>query len=78
MRWTDRQRAMLDAMGIRLHEPLHGTSADTASAAPPAAAPAGSARPAPEEPVAVDPGTEAKMAAEMDSAEEEFRKLSDK
>jgi len=35
-------------------------------------------RPAPEEPIAVDPGAEAKMAAEMDSAEEEFRKLSDK
>lgn len=35
-------------------------------------------RPAPEEPVAVDPGAEAKMAAEMDSAEEEFSKLSDK
>ena len=35
-------------------------------------------RPAPEEPAAVDPGTEAKMDAEMDSAEEEFRKLSSK
>jgi len=36
------------------------------------------ARPAPEEPAAVDPATEAKMAAGMDSADEEFRKLSEK
>jgi len=35
-------------------------------------------RPAPAEPVPVDPATEAKMATEMDSAEEEFRKLSEK
>ena len=35
-------------------------------------------RPAPEEPAAVDPATEAKIAAEMDSADEEFRKLSEK
>ena len=35
-------------------------------------------RPAPDEPVAVDPATEAKMDVEMDQAEDEFRKLTGK
>jgi len=35
-------------------------------------------RPAPVEPVAVDPAAEAKMDAEIDRADEEFRKLSRK
>ncbi len=35
MRWTDRQRAMLDAMGIRLHDAPPDTTADNATAVAP-------------------------------------------
>ena len=48
MRWTERQRAMLDAMGVRLHEPRHE---DAAGHEPAAAGSAPTQAPGPAKPV---------------------------